>query len=89
MVYQQSQAIERRLAAVVALIRDGRHTAPTLAAALGVSVPTVSRCLTALRDRGYDIRSVRDRGGCRYVVATSPGRAAGWARGGDPSHAAV
>jgi predicted DNA-binding transcriptional regulator YafY len=89
MIYQQSLTIERRLDAVVRLIRAGRHTAPTLADALGVSVPTVSRCLAALRDRGYDIRSVRDQEGCRYVIAKTPGRQAERVRGGDPSHAAV
>lgn len=89
MIYERSLAIERRLDAVVELIRTDRHTAPTLAAALGISVPTVSRCLTALRDRGYDIRSVRDRDGCRYVVAKSPGPPTARVRGGDPSHAVM
>ena len=49
MIYQRSYTIEQRLESLLCLIRGGRHTAATLAEALGVSVPTVSRSLTALR----------------------------------------
>lgn len=83
----RSFTLERRLDAVVGLIRAGRHNAPSLADALGVSVPTVSRCLVALRRRGFVIRSVRDQDGCRYVISKAPGRTAQRVRGGDPSHA--
>ena len=68
MIYQRSYTIEQRLESLLCLIRGGRHTAATLAEALGVSVPTVSRCLTALRDRGHDIVSARDAQGCYYRV---------------------
>lgn len=68
MQYQQSFAIERRLEEMLALIRSGRHSTPSLAESLGISVPTVSRCLTALRDRGYDIKPVRGNDGWHYVL---------------------
>ena len=45
MIYQRSYTIEQRLESLLCLIRGGRHTAATLAEALGVSVPTVSRSL--------------------------------------------
>ena len=77
MIYQRSYTIEQRLESLLCLIRGGRHTAATLAEALGVSVPTVSRCLTALRNRGYNIASARDAQGCYYrVVENSQRRAA-------------
>ena len=59
MLYEKSFAIERRLGELVRLIRSGRHSTPALAEKLGVSVPTISRDITALRQRGYDIRSIR------------------------------
>jgi hypothetical protein len=31
--------------------------------------PTIARCITALRERGYDIRSERHGDGWRYVLA--------------------
>lgn len=66
MIYQRSQAIEQRLAEVIRLVRTGRYSTPRLAEKLGVSVPTISRCIESLRDRGYTIRSVRNRGGWTY-----------------------
>ena len=59
MLYEKSLAIERRLKSLLRLIRAGRHSTPSLATALNVSVPTVSRDIMALRQRGYQIRSVR------------------------------
>jgi biotin operon repressor len=55
MLYQRSHDIEKRLAAVLSLIRQGQPSTPILAAALEVSIPTVSRDITALRQRGYGI----------------------------------
>jgi biotin operon repressor len=70
--YQRSFEIERRFDEMLELIELGKHSTPTLAAALGVSIPTVSRCLRALRERGYEIRT--ERGGSRwhYVIAHRP-----------------
>ena len=69
MIYQRSQAIERRLETVLCLIRTGRYSTPTLAEEVGVSIPTVSRCVNALRDRGHDIRAEKHTEGWRYVLA--------------------
>ena len=49
MLYQRSLEIERRLETVVRLIRTGHYSTPRLAERLGVSIPTVSRYVTALR----------------------------------------
>ena len=59
MIYEKSFEIERRLTNLVRLIRSGCRSTPVLAKELGVSVPTISRCITALRQRGYRIRPVR------------------------------
>ncbi len=68
MIYQRSQEIERRLETVLQLIRTGRFSTPTLAEEVGVSIPTVSRCVNALRERGYDIRAKKKADGWRYVL---------------------
>jgi len=72
MVYEKSLAIERRLGALVRLIRSERHSTPSLAEKLGVSVPTISRDITALRQRGYTIRSVRQTGHWGYQLVSEP-----------------
>src|SRR5260221_7991969 len=59
MLYEKALGIERRLGELIRLIRSGRHSTPELADQLGVSVPTISRDITALRQRGYRIRSIR------------------------------
>jgi biotin operon repressor len=69
MPYERSQALEKRLQELLGLLRGGRHSAPTLAAALDVSQPTVCRCLAALRKRGYKIRAVKDGEGWAYRLA--------------------
>lgn len=68
MPYKQSLEIERRLDAALRLIRTGRFSTNALAQRLEVSIPTVSRCVQALRDRGYDIRAEKHRNGWRYVI---------------------
>jgi biotin operon repressor len=68
-MYQRSREIEQRLHDVVRLIRSGKFSTPLLAAQLGVSIPTVSRYVTALRERGHNIRSERKDGRWRYVLA--------------------
>lgn len=70
MLYQRSLDIERRLQTVLRLIRSGNFSTPTIAERVGVSIPTVSRDVTALRERGYDIRSERKGEGWRFVLAT-------------------
>lgn len=72
MVYRRSQEIERRLEDLLRLVRRGRHSTPSLAKALHVSEPTVNRCLSALRERGYEIRSVKDGNGWSYELVSKP-----------------
>lgn len=72
MFYQRSQVIERRLEWMVSLIQSGRHSTQSLAETLGISVPTVSRCLAALRKRGYGIEPHRSADGWFYVLREGP-----------------
>lgn len=69
MLYERSFSIERRLQKVLALVRCGRYSPPAIAENLGVSVPTVSRDVMALRERGHDIRAKRHGESWRYVLA--------------------
>jgi DNA-binding MarR family transcriptional regulator len=71
MLYQQSLEIESRLQVVLDLIRSGRYSTPILAEELRVSIPTVSRAVTALRERGHDIRAERGAKGWRYVLVSA------------------
>lgn len=71
MRYQKSLEIEMRLETVLKLIRSGRFSTRGLAAEIGVSIPTISRSVQALRERGYDIRSESGEGGWRYVMLGS------------------
>ena len=68
-MYERSQVIERRLTRMLQLIQRGGHSKAALAKALGVSIPTVSRDLRALRDREHSIRSVNDDGSWKYELA--------------------
>ena len=70
MPYERSQALEKRLQDLLGLLRDGRHSSQTLALALEVSQPTISRCLAALRKRGHVIRAVKDEAGWSYRMAS-------------------
>lgn len=71
MLYQRSLSIERRLCDVLDLVRTGNYSTPGIAKKLGVSVPTVSRDVTALRERGHDIRAQRHGDSWHYVVASA------------------
>lgn len=68
MLYQRSLDIERRLETVLGMIRKGTYSTPKIAEKLGVSIPTVSRDVTALRQRGHDIRAERGEDGWRYLL---------------------
>jgi predicted DNA-binding transcriptional regulator YafY len=72
MRYKRYLDIEDRLGELLRLIRTGRHTTRTLACALHVSRPTVSRDIGALRERGYTIRAVKDADSWAYEVTTEP-----------------
>ena len=68
MLYARSLEIEQRLDHVLRLIRTGRYSTPKLAEKIGVSIPTISRCVTALRERGFQIRAEKHGNGWRYFV---------------------
>jgi predicted DNA-binding transcriptional regulator YafY len=68
MLYQRSMDIERRLESVLRLVRSGGYSTPMIAQELGVSIPTVSRDVTALRERGHDIQSERKNDSWHYVL---------------------
>ncbi len=72
MLYEQSLTIERRLDALLHLIRAGRHSTPALARKLSVSEPTVWRGIAALRQRGYSIRSVKQSRHWAYELVSEP-----------------
>jgi biotin operon repressor len=70
MLYQRSLEIEQRLNDVLGLVRRGQYSTPKIAEEIGVSIPTISRALTALRERGHDIRAVRQGDEWRYVLGS-------------------
>jgi biotin operon repressor len=72
MLYERALTIERRLDELLHLIRAGRHSTPELARKLGVSEPTVSRGIAALRQRGYSIRSVKQSKHWAYELLSEP-----------------
>jgi transposase len=73
-VYRRSHDIEMRLEEMLRLIRVGGYATPALAKTLRVSIPTVSRCVTALRERGHDIRAVKHADGWQYVLLNAEKR---------------
>jgi predicted DNA-binding transcriptional regulator YafY len=66
MLYERSLQIESRLQNVLQLIATGNYSTPELAHEIGVSIPTISRDVTALRQRGHAIRAERVDRGWRY-----------------------
>lgn len=69
MLYQRSSDIEWRLATVLDLIRTGEYSTSRIAEAVSMSIPTVSRDVAALRQRGHDIRAEKWADGWRYVLS--------------------
>jgi biotin operon repressor len=76
MLYERSQSIEQRITRVLELVKSGDCSTPRIAEELGVSVPTVSRCIEALRHRGHKIRSERKDGHWCYQLEKSGARRA-------------
>ena len=70
MLYQRSLQIEQRLDEVLRLIHTGNYSTPMLAREIGVSIPTISRCVTALRGRGHPIQAEKFENGWRYFLKT-------------------
>ena len=71
MRYQHSLEIHERIEVVLRLIETGQYSTPALAKEVGVSIPTISRIVAALRERGYDIQAERTSKGWRYVLISS------------------
>lgn len=71
MLYQRSLEIQHRLDAVLQLIQTGNYSTPMLAKEIGVSIPTISRCVTALRGRGHPIQAEKFENGWRYFLKTN------------------
>ena len=70
MHYEKSLQIEQRLSELLELIQSGRYSTPELAERVGVSVPTVSRSIQALRERGHEIVAEKAEGSWHYELAT-------------------
>jgi predicted DNA-binding transcriptional regulator YafY len=68
MLYRRSMEIEQRLDTTLRLIRTGKFSTPQLAQELHVSIPTVSRYVTALRARGHSIQAERRGEGWRFFL---------------------
>lgn len=68
MRYQQAIEIHERLETVLHLIETGEYSTPALADEVGVSIPTISRIVATLRQRGYDIHAKWTNKGWRYVL---------------------
>lgn len=68
MPFERSLEIECRLNEVLRLIRTRRFSTPMLAEEVGVSIPTISRCVTALRLRGHNIRAEKYGKEWRYFL---------------------
>ena len=77
MRYQLALEIHERIEEVLRLIKTGEYSTPALAEAVGVSIPTISRIVAALREHGHDIQAERIGKCWRYVLtrkATVSGR---------------
>lgn len=68
MRYQLALEIHERIEEVLRLIKTGEYSTPALAEAVGVSIPTISRIVAALREQGHQIKAVRAASGWRYVL---------------------
>ena len=82
MPFERSLEIERRLDYVLRLISAARFSTPMLAEEIGVSIPTIYRCVSALRERGHGIRAERRGNSWHYILAsTGEGRESARSRG--------
>lgn len=72
MPYERTQQIEQRFQRVIQLIAKDSLNARQLAEALNVSPATMQRIIAALKERGYQIRSVHDTHGWRYELMNNP-----------------
>lgn len=73
MLYDKTFEVEERLKALLLIVKKGGSSAPSIADQLGVSVPTVSRSISVLRRRGFDIRSEKHGHSWRYTIDENKG----------------
>ncbi len=78
---QLALEIHERIEEVLRLIKTGEYSTPALAEEIGVSVPTISRIVAALRGQGYDIHSERSETGWRYVLTKDSRPLEEWSNG--------
>ena len=70
-LYEKAHKIDARLKSFLVLITAGKYSASELARKLNISVATISRDVEALRQRGYEIKSVRDKKGWHYELSAT------------------
>ena len=68
MLYKYSLNVHERLETVLKLIANGQYSTPALAKKIGVSIPTISRIVAALRARGHNIRASKNGNGWHYFL---------------------
>ncbi len=68
MHYRHTLEIHERLESVLRLIKTGHYSTPALAEKVGVSIPTISRIVAALREQGHEIRAERAGRGWFYTI---------------------
>jgi len=75
MRYQHSLKIHERIEVVLQLIETGQYSTPALAEKIGVSIPTISRIVAALREQGHDIRAEKQADGWAYRLLAKQAKA--------------
>ncbi len=70
-MYERVHKIDARLKSLLVLINASKYSASKLAQKLNISVATVSRDGEALRQRGYEIKSTRDKKGWHYELSAT------------------
>jgi len=70
-MYEKAHKIEKRLDALLLLIRSGKYSTSLLSKKLNISTASVSRSIEALRQRGYAIKAIRDKSGWYYELDAS------------------
>jgi biotin operon repressor len=68
MRYRLAIKIHEPIEEVLHLIETAEYSTPSLAEAIGVSIPTVSRIVSVLREQGHQIRAMRIGKSWRYVI---------------------
>jgi DeoR/GlpR family transcriptional regulator of sugar metabolism len=68
MRYARTFAIAKRLNDLLALIKSGHYSSPTLAEKLRVSEQTVYRDILCLKGQGHAIRAIRKSHGWAYQL---------------------